>query len=41
VKWRNSVLIALKAMLNFARKDGVIKQIPPFPSLEQSQEKDV
>ena len=41
VKWRNSVLIALKAMLNFARKDGVIKQLPPFPSLEQSQQKEV
>ncbi len=33
VKWCNSVLIALKAMMNFARKDGVIKQLPPFPSL--------
>lgn len=28
-------------MLNFARKDGVIKQLPPFPSLEQSQQKEV
>lgn len=33
VKWCNSVLIALKAMMNFARKDGVIKQLSPFPSL--------
>jgi len=28
-------------MLNFAKKDGVIKQLPPFPALEQSQQKDV
>jgi integrase len=41
VKWRNSALIALKAMLNFAKKDGVIKQLPPFPALEQSQQKNV
>jgi integrase len=41
VKWKNSVLIALKAMLNFAKKDGVIKQLPPFPALEQSQQKNV
>lgn len=41
VKWKNSVLIALKAMLNFARKDGVIKQLPPFPALEQVQQKNV
>lgn len=41
VKWRNSVLIALKAMLNFAKRDGVIKQLPPFPKMEQSQENNV
>jgi integrase len=38
VKWRNAVLIALKAMLNFAVKDGVIKKLPPFPSMSQAQE---
>lgn len=37
VKWKNSVLIALKAMLHFALKDGSIKQLPPFPSLEAYQ----
>lgn len=41
VKWKNSVLIALKAMLNFARKDGAIKIMPPFPNLEQCQQSDV
>jgi len=38
VKWKNSVLIALKAMLNFAVKDGVMPKIPPFPLLSQAQE---
>jgi integrase len=38
IKWKNAVLIALKAMLNFARKDGVIKQLPPFPTLEEHQQ---
>jgi integrase len=37
VKWKNSVLIALKAMLHFAIKDGVMKQMPPFPTLEAFQ----
>jgi len=41
VKWRNSVLIAVKAMLNFAKQDGAIKQLPPFPKMEQSQENNV
>ena len=41
VKWKNSVLIALKAMLHFAVKDGVIKKLPPFPTLEQYQRKPV
>jgi len=37
VKWRNAVLIALKAMFNFALKDGVIKKIPPFPEKSSAQ----
>ncbi len=37
VKYRNSVLIALKAMLNFAVKDGVLPKVPPFPPLSQVQ----
>lgn len=41
IKWKNSVLIALKAMLNYARKDGVIKQLPPFPELEEHQQGEV
>jgi integrase len=28
-------------MLNFAKKDGVIRQLPPFPALEQSQQNNV
>jgi integrase len=41
VKWKNSVLIALKAMMNYAVKDGVIKKLPPFPALSESQEKNI
>ncbi|HPD57957.1 MAG TPA: tyrosine-type recombinase/integrase [Smithellaceae bacterium] len=39
-KWNNAVLIALKAMLHFALKDGVIKKLPVFPPLIKTQEKD-
>ncbi len=39
-KWNNAVLIALKAMLNFALKDGVIKKLPVFPPLIKTQKKD-
>lgn len=38
VKWKNSVIIALKAMLNYALKDGVINRMPAFPSLEEYQQ---
>lgn len=41
VSWRNSVLIALKAMLHFAYKDEVIQRIPPFPPLLSRQTNDV
>lgn len=39
-KWNNAVLIALKAMLHFALKDGAIKKLPEFPPLLKVQEKD-
>lgn len=39
-KWRNAVLIALKALCNFAVKDGVLKKSPAFPPLIKTQKKD-
>src|SRR5271169_5658703 len=32
-KGKYNVLTALKSMLNFAVKDGIIKKLPPFPAL--------
>lgn len=33
VKGKYNVLTTLKSMLNFAQRDGILKQVPPFPAL--------